>query len=309
MKGVFLHRWNRCLYQNLLLFNVLIFCTPLHAAVDSVLIVKSNNNNFFDTTIQQVIDSTDGHVKFNITSLDSLKDKPELIGKPPLIIALGFKAAQHLQEIQPKSPVMLSYITEFEYQQLNLKNRDIAILLEQPLERYLKFIKILLPIKSVGIIKKSSNRLTEQKLRAIQKKIAITIHQHTYSLPVNSIEILRHLLDESDLLLSLPEPNIYNRQTLKGVLLSSYRRKKPVISYSPAHVKSGALAAIYASPKNIGDQIAGLLNQLNNRPSFSLKKLYYADTYNIIINEQVAQSLEINLPDKVSIKKAMGLDE
>ena len=309
MQGVFLHRWIRCVYQNFLLFNFLIFSTPLQAAVDSVLIVKSNNNHFFDTTIQQVIDSTDGHVKFNITALDSLKNKPELIGKPELIIALGFNAAFHLQEIQPKSPVLLSYITEFEYQQLNLKDGDTAVLLEQPLQRYLKFIKILLPLKTVGIIKKHSNRLTDQELKSIQKKLDITLNQHSYSLPVKSIDAVRNLLGESDLLLSLPEPNIYNRQSLKGILLTSYRQKKPVISYSPAHVKSGALAAIYASPKNIGNQIAGLLNQLNSQPYFSLQKRYYADTYNITINDQVAQSLEINLPDKVSIKKAMDRDE
>lgn len=309
MKGVFLHRWIRCVYQKLLLFNLLVFCTPLHAAVDSVLFIKSNDNHFFNTTIQQVIDSTDGHLKFNIRSLDSLIDKPELIGDPQLIIALGSKAARHLQRIQPKPPVLLSYITEFEYQQLKLKDRDTAVLLEQPLERYLRFIKTLLPIKSVGIIKKSTHKLTEQELRTIQKKLAMTLHQHTYSLPVRSIEILRHLLGDSDLLLSLPEPNIYNRQTLKGILLTSYRLKKPVISYSPAHVKSGALAAIYASPKNIGDQIAGLLNRLNRNKSFTLKKLYYADAYNIIINDQVAQSLELNLPDKVSIKKAIDSHE
>ena len=309
MQGVFLHRWIRCVYQNFLLFNFLIFSTPLQAAVDSVLIVKSNNNHFFDTTIQQVIDSTDGHVKFNITELAILKNKPELIGKPELIITLGFNAASHLQEIQPKSPVLLSYITEFEYQQLNLKDGDTAVLLEQPLQRYLKFIKILLPLKTVGIIKKKSNRLTDQELKSIQKKLDITLNQHSYSLPVKSIDAVRNLLGESDLLLSLPEPNIYNRQSLKGILLTSYRQKKPVISYSPAHVKSGALAAIYASPKNIGNQIAGLLNQLNSQPYFSLQKRYYADTYNITINDQVAQSLEINLPDKVSIKKAMDRDE
>lgn len=283
--------------------------TPLLAAVDSVLIIKSNNNHFFNTTIQQVIDSSNGRIKFNITSLDSLKDKHEFIGNPQLIIALGYNAAHYLQEIQPKSPVLLSYITEFEYQKFNLKDRDSAVLLEQPLQRYLRFIKILLPVKTVGIIKKKSNQLTEQELMSIQKKLAITLNQHSYSLPVKSIDTVRHLLEESDLLLSLPEPNIYNRQTLKGILLTSYRQKKPVISYSPAHVKSGALAAIYASPKNIGDQIAGLLNQLNSTPSFTLKKLYYADTYNIAINDKVAQSLELNLLDKISIKKAMDRDE
>ena len=92
---------------------------------------------------------------------------------------------------------------------------------------------------------------------------------------------------------------------MKGILLTSYRQGKPVISYSPAHVKSGALAAIYASPENIGRQIATIINQFHNKDHFSPDKLIYSDTFNIAINRQVENSLQLKLPDIKNIEEAL----
>ena len=80
------------------------------------------------------------------------------------------------------------------------------------------------------------------------------------------LPVLRRLLQQNDALLMLPQSELYNRDTLKGVLLTSYRYRKPAISYSPGHVKAGALASIYSSPSDIGRHLAQAINRRLQQP-------------------------------------------
>ena len=107
----------------------------------------------------------------------------------------------------------------------------------------------------------------------------------------------------------LPRQSIYNRDSLKGVLLTSYRNRKPVISYSPAHVKSGALASIYSSPSDIGKHLALLVKQRLADPQKPLPNYEYARFYSIASNRRVARALNIELPDTEQIRARLdGFD-
>ena len=94
----------------------------------------------------------------------------------------------------------------------------------------------------------------------------------------------------------LPRQSIYNRDTLKGVLLSSYRNRKPAISYSPAHVKTGAVASIFSSPVDIGRHLALLLNREFNKQARTDSALEFPRFYTIATNLRVANALGIDLP-------------
>ena len=107
----------------------------------------------------------------------------------------------------------------------------------------------------------------------------------------------------------LPRRAIYNRDSLKGVLLTSYRNRKPAISYSPAHVKSGALASIYSSPVDIGRHLAQLINQKLKNPDARLPEYQYARFYSIATNRKIARALGIQLPGEAELRKALdGLE-
>ena len=305
MKGILIYTWKSLLAKQILLAGMLMFCSPVFASIDSVLILKSSENSFFSTSTQQLIDATQGRIKFKISSLKSLQDTPDLLKEYDLVITMGFRAAKHFQQQGTDTPALHSYITEFEHKLLDLNKNSYSLVLEQPLELYLKFIKLLLPEKKIGIIRIKTDQLNTATLKEIEHKLDITLNQHLYSIPAKPIKIVRQLLRSNDVLLSLPERNIYNRQSLKGILLTSYRQGKPVISYSPAHVKSGALAAIYASPENIGRQVASIINKFHKKDHFSPDKLMYSNTFNVAINRQVENSLQLKLPDIKNIEKAL----
>lgn len=293
----------------LLLLCVLVLLSPNAVAdITSIVIIKSSDNCFFNTTIEQLIKHTRKPVKFTITTTEALQQNKKTLGQSRLIITLGYKAAEGFRQLNLDTPAIHSYMTEFQYRKHKPKQNHYTLLLDQPLERYLHFIESLLSVKKVGIIKMKQNLIEAEQISLLQEQLDIKINQHLFEPGDNPVNTVRNLLNKNTVLLSLPEPDVYNRQSLKGILLTSYRQHKPVISYSPAHVKSGALAALYSSPADIGNQIAQLLNQILEDEDFKPESYYYASDFNILINQQVAKSLGLDLPETEAILKALKQD-
>jgi len=62
---------------------------------------------------------------------------------------------------------------------------------------------------------------------------------------------LDELLIDSDVLLAVPDSEIYNSNSIRNILLSSYRRGIPLVGFSQAYVKAGALCAIFSTPEQL----------------------------------------------------------
>jgi putative tryptophan/tyrosine transport system substrate-binding protein len=87
------------------------------------------------------------------------------------------------------------------------------------------------------------------------------------------------------------------------VLMTSYRSRKPVISYSPAHVKSGALASIYSSPVDIGRHLSILMHESLNNAGVGPARPHFARFYTIALNSSVAGALGLTLPSEVQLRQ------
>lgn len=287
------------------LYLLWIFSSNAVASDNSILIIKSHESQFFNQSIENLINNTEHKVKFNIINAEAYPDKQQDFD-PRVIITLGKKAAQLTTHIENNTPVIHSYLTDFQLSGHGRERHHYNVLLDQPLARYFRFIKLLLSsAQDVGLIKTEINKYPPNSLSALENSIPVKINQYIFHPDDNPINLVRNILRTNDVLLSLPEPEVYNHQTLKGILLSSYRLNKPLISYSPAHVKSGALAAIYTSPIQIGKQVAELLNKLLSGEADEVKQINYAREFQISINWQVAHSLKIDLPSQSEVTQQL----
>lgn len=289
-----------------LLLSLLLTYPLMAIGENSILIIKSNDNNFFNTTIESLIDRTRAQAKFTIRSLDSLQNIESYQPDEQLIITLGYQAAKFTTQLDTSAPIIHSYLTQFQHHSHQPRPNHSSVLLEQPLQRYALFIKHLLSIENIGILKTRDDEIVADELQKINQNLHLNITQSIFEKDDNPVIAVRRLLKKNDVLLTLPAPDIYNRQSLKGILLASYRLNKPVVSYSPSHVKSGALAAIYTSPENIGHQLADLVTKILNNKSFNLQPFYYASDFNIAINESVAESLGLTLAREQDIVKKLS---
>jgi sarcosine oxidase subunit beta len=81
------------------------------------------------------------------------------------------------------------------------------------------------------------------------------------------IPALKRARREADLLLLMFDPDITNAQTIKQILYFSYHRRFPVLGYSQAMVRAGALAAIYSEPVQVGQHAAEeIIEALDDSP-------------------------------------------
>jgi ABC-type uncharacterized transport system substrate-binding protein len=61
-----------------------------------------------------------------------------------------------------------------------------------------------------------------------------------------------------DFLLCSPDPDLYNPVTIKPLILASLEERIPIIGFSPAFVRAGAVAGIYPDYRETGRQVAEL---------------------------------------------------
>lgn len=310
MKGFSLQAWiGRFLL--IIALNAILLYAPVSVSADNtVVVLKSSDNSFFRRTIDSIQQHTDSQVRFISKTLEEVQNDTTQLRQADLIISMGIAASQYADQNIVKTPVIHSYITEFQYLQFNNKARPdnhFSILLDQPLTRYLLFTKLLTGLDNIGLVRQLNNIIPDTAIDYYYSALKLRVNQEVYKSDDNPLNKIKNLLNNSDVLLSLPDPEIYNRQTLKGILLTTYRQNKPVISYSPSHVKSGALAAIFSSPENIGLQIADFMNKLLMDNSFQPEKFYYASGFDIKINQRVAKSMGLTLADKEQVLKQLKL--
>jgi ABC-type uncharacterized transport system substrate-binding protein len=115
---------------------------------------------------------------------------------------------------------------------------------------------------------------------------------------------LQSLLLSSDVLLAIPDAEIYNASTIRNILLTTYRNKVPLVGFSPGYVKAGALCAVYSTPQQIAEQSAHMIKAFVD--AHALPAAQYAKQFEVSINEQVARSLGLNIKSAAEVSLEIG---
>ena len=280
---------------------MLLICTQLTAQSSSnrVVIVKSSDNAYYNQTIETLQKHAGSPIEFDVLLADELNSSTSAT----LFIALGQTAVERVAVIAQDRPVINAYLTLEQYQQLG-HERHPTVLLDQPISRYLAFSKFALQVDSIGIMTENRITLDREELDLLEN-LLLTTHQYEVNLESKLLPTLRDLLEQDDALLMLPRQSLYNHDSLKGVLMTSYRSRKPVVSYSPAHVRSGALASIYSSPVDIGRHLSILMNHKLQEGSIKGPDMQFARYYSIALNFSVASALGLALPSEKQLRKQL----
>lgn len=117
------------------------------------------------------------------------------------------------------------------------------------------------------------------------------------------IPSLIRALSFGDFLLAGQDDAIYNPRNIKHILLTAYRRNKILIGPSQAYVKAGALASSYAPFIEMAELAAGHLIAYFDSGTFPAPT--YPDEYRVEVNQQVARSLNIPMPEREWIAQAV----
>ena len=220
---------------------------------------------------------------------------------PGLVVTLGTDAAATVLRQKLPAPTFCTFLPQAAYAALangagGARAQLSALYLDQPFVRQLRLIRLALPGRTrVGMVLGPDSQKSERGLRRAAATAGIVLRLEQISDEKQLVGALHRVLDETDVLLAVPDALVFNRHTAQSVLLTTYRLGKPVAGYSRAYVTAGALLAVYSTPAQIGRQIGDELLAMLDKPGRPLPAPGYPRYFSIEINERVAHSLGLEL--------------
>lgn len=155
----------------------------------------------------------------------------------------------------------------------------------------------------VAVLVRDKNNYLVPLLRHAASQSNIRLSIETVSTGDNINRILGRMADAS-VLLALPDSTIYNAETIRNILITTYRRDQAVIGFSVAFVKAGALATTYSDVDDILAQVEEMLDEFNN--SGRLPEAQFPKYFSVAVNDSVARSLNLVIDDKIKRRQSIA---
>jgi hypothetical protein len=111
--------------------------------------------------------------------------------------------------------------------------------------------------------------------------------------PGGDINLALNRIASAEVLLALPDSAVYNTESIRNILLSTYRHKQAVIGFSADMVKVGALASTYSEIEDIDQQVAETAAAYV--ASGELPQPQFPRYFRTIVNQGVARSLDVDV--------------
>jgi len=294
-----------------------LFLLPLisHALpTDKKITIAYQQTNKFS---QQLIDHLIKDINNNGYNVEKIQlQEPlntEKFQQQQLIIALGSQATKILLEANIHKPT-LSLLIPKDFSDALEKNQPNTshwsrLVIDHPIKRHFNLISAIFGTHyKTGLLLRPHTQPSELLFKQAAAESKQTLTTYYIDQTAQLTPAIKSLSKEVDVLLALPDPVIYNKRTIRGILLSSYRYKLPIIGFSKAYVKAGAIAAIYSKPEQISKQAVNIIKQFFKENNFH-KKIYYPTDFSVSLNHKVAHSMSIRLPESSAITEQIKKSE
>lgn len=256
-----------------------------------------------------VLRETNTQVAFTVAFLNGTAATVPLQEKArqqDLLLTIGQGAIIAAAEISPSLPVIATLIPKQTYdhyratfRKANIKST--AIFIDNPPERQIALARLLLGnTQKLGVL--IGENSPEGEIESALRKMGSRYHIETVKRTDNLISKLSYVLSDTDVFMAFPDAQIFNRDTAKNILLTTYRRRTPVIAYSASYVKAGALAAVYSTAQQIAEQTADTLIRILASGLNFPEQGSHPKYFEIAINRNVAKSLVIPVSSETEIK-------
>lgn len=267
-----------------------------------------------DALVQELQRSGVARSDIQLLSTAELAEPAQHAEDSKLFISLGSDAFRQVAAQHPKTAVLAALIPRISFERvLGEVNRKglpnaAALYLDQPFGRQLDLLRLALPsLRRIGVLW-GPESITQQALlgSALQGR-ALELSEGIHSDGQPLITALRLALADADVLLAVADGTVYNPSSVSNILLTSYRAKIPVLAFSPAYVKAGALLSVHTSAAQAGLKIAAMAShflQTGNLPPSQ-----YPSEFSISVNTYVARSLGLSLDADSLLERLRKLEK
>lgn len=243
-------------------------------------------------------------------TLKSLDEVKHVVPSDEIYIAAGPRALRGLIELKSEVPILGVLITKSAYlsvigtaESVRSPNELSAIFADPDPTVQVKLIRLLFPKNaSVGVL-----------LGPETSSLAAEIEQagHTYGVDIRIEKIAERQqvfdalsrLASAKVVLALPDSVIYNKDTLRNILITTYRRGQALIGYSPGMIVAGALATTACAITALANDTSHVVASYSHVKRLPSPR--YCQDYGVFLNEQVSESLDITPPSTDILNKKL----
>lgn len=221
------------------------------------------------------------------------------------IVAIGPAAFSKVRQDNREAPILALLVERDFLEAFDAPGQISGIYFDVPLLRQALTGKAILPhANTLSILATPDSVARYEPLLDQLASYGIKAKPFIVSSEEELIPSLVRALGYGDFLLATPDEEIFNPRTIKHILLTAYRRNKIVIGPSQAYVRAGALASSYAPFPDMVERGAQFLQEYFE--TGVLPTPTYPERYAVEVNEQVARSLNIPVPDIEHISQSVN---
>ncbi|TBU71628.1 ABC transporter substrate-binding protein [Pseudomonas daroniae] len=183
---------------------------------------------------------------------------------------------------------------------------NLSVLWQDPAPlRQLRLAKHLLPhISRVGVLHDQQSAFLLEEIRQAATSLGLEVVSEDWPSTRDNRTLLR-LLRNSDVLLGVADDDLYNPQTAKNLLLTSYGQQRALIGPSAGFVRAGSLASTYSDQNDWLETLGSLLD----RSPQSWPHGTYSSAFKVLGNPQVARALAVDLPSDEDLAQHLSEGE
>ena len=264
--------------------------------------VAGSGNTALDQHVQNLL--TD-QLRSDITLTPISNDQIPMIENTP-VISIGPAAFSRVRQANRSIPILAMLVKKSFIDGFAARNpgQISGVFYDVPLLRQALTGKAILPqANTVAILATTATVELYEPLMDELPAYGMSARVFVVDSEDDLIPSLVRALRYGDFLLAAPDDAIYNPRTIKHILLTAYRRNKIVIGPSQAYVKAGSLASSYAPFLEMAALGANLIEQYIVAGAFPAPA--YPQIYRVEVNDQVARSMNIPIPDRALLNRAV----
>jgi len=258
-----------------------------------------------DSLVRQGIPRAD--ISQSVATELTARLKAGQLPRPAIFVALGSEATQLLVAANTQTPILSALIPRSSFERIlrnhgkEVSTRLSAIYLDQPLARQLALVRLAFPqAKRLGVLLGAESSERAAGLRSLAAASGLVLQETKVTQAEDLPLALAQVVVSSDVLLALADPAVFNSGTIQNILMSSFRARIPLVAFSPAYVRAGALLAVYTTPAQAAVQAAELvLGVLRGKPlpDHALEP----NDFEVGVNTHVARALDLS-PDAQALR-------
>jgi hypothetical protein len=284
----------------LFLFSFLVACKTSFA---SIYITYPEELIIYEQIALQVKSELKKEGVEDVIILTANKTKEETTKDNDLTVFLGHQDNIGYEKI--KGPTIFSFIKTNNIKKEKIENAKYwsIININQPIKNLLKTAEKTVKTqhkKNILFIISEKNTSTIKELESIEgsKNVKLILIKENE----NAAKLLEPELTNAAAIVAIYDPTIWSGNSARWILQQAYTYKVPVIGYSKAFLKAGAMASAYSSADQVIQEtnkqvITWVKNKkLNNKTSYP--------QYTVEVNENIARALNFSRTEIIEMENS-----